>query len=685
MAKRKRGAQGGPAGQARDVPPLDNQAVNELVGLLDSGRFIEAILIMEELLQSYPREPILYKLLGMAYGEVGDLAGAAERWEEAQRLDPNDPSLWRLLAGVYQAQGRIANALRALRRYLSEDPDDEELAQVVEARDALEAALDELAQTHHVSKAEAERGGLLLERGLAAMGTEDYLGAARQFRDAARVIPGWTAPLNNLALCQFQLGNTDQALAGTEQVLSSAPDDVNALSALVRFLTILGRQAEAKAQADRLWALAQAAPTPAADDVAVPRFEFDRAANAFAFLAQDQRVIDMLERQPRDALSDSGLLYLGAALANVNRKPAALDVLKELEPHPVATQLAEAIRLNETPPGRRFPAISPGELLPGAIGERAAKEFTDIEAIADEQERRAAVAAFLGRMPTFLPAFVESLWIGDEVASANSVAILLQIGTPEAIEAVRTFAFGRLGPDDTRLHAALALRRAGHVEGNRPLLLWQDGRYQEMIPPRYEVSNGPEERDKPYPPAIARLMEKALERREREDIEGAQRFYRQVLAQDPTVVEAEQHLGLFALMEGDQAAAEQYFQHALALAPDFVLPRTALASLRIQQGKLDDARQLLIPLADRTNFRATEFGSYLFTTAELAAADNDPARARGQLRLLLGYLPGYTPARLRLRELERQEVERKQPQAQPQPGMSPLLQSPGGISLLGPR
>ncbi|MGN6699530.1 MAG: tetratricopeptide repeat protein, partial [Thermomicrobiales bacterium] len=154
MAKRKRGAQGGPAGQARDVPPLDNQAVNELVGLLDSGRFIEAILIMEELLQSYPREPILYKLLGMAYGEVGDLAGAAERWEEAQRLDPNDPSLWRLLAGVYQAQGRIVNALRALRRYLSEDPDDEELAQVVEARDALEAALDELAQTHHVSKAE---------------------------------------------------------------------------------------------------------------------------------------------------------------------------------------------------------------------------------------------------------------------------------------------------------------------------------------------------------------------------------------------------------------------------------------------------------------------------------------------------------------------------------------------------
>ena len=595
MAKRKRGAQGGPAGQAQGVPPLDNQAVNELVALLDAGRFIEAILIMEELLQSYPREPILYKLLGMAYGEVGDLAGAAERWEEAQRLDPDDSSLWRLLAGVYQGQGRIVNALRALRRYLAEEPDDEELEQVVQARAALEAALDELAQTYHVSKAEAERGGLLLERGLTAMGEEDYLGAARQFRDAARVMPGWTAPLNNLALCQFQLGNTDQALEGTERVLASAPGDVNALTALVRFLMILGRQAEAKAHADQLWSLVQAANAETTPGAAGARFDFDRAATAFAFLEQDQRVIDTLERQPREALSDSGLLFLGAALANVNRKPAALEALTQLEPHPLATRLAEAIRLNETPPGRRFPAVSPADLLPGALGERAAKEFNEVEQLADEQERRSALAAFFVRMPTFLPAFIESLWIGDEVASANAVAILLQIDTLEAIEAVRTFAFGRLGPDDTRFHAALALRREGHVDGNRPLLLWQDGRYQEMLPPRYEIATGPEERDRPYTPAIARLMEKALERREREDIEGAKRFYRQVLAQDPTVVEAEQHLGLFALMEGDQAAAEQYFSHALALAPDFVLPRTALASLRIQQGNLNDARQLADP------------------------------------------------------------------------------------------
>ena len=327
------------------------------------------------------------------------------------------------------------------------------------------------------------------------MGEEDYLGAARQFRDAARVMPGWTAPLNNLALCQFQLGNTDQALEGTERVLASAPGDVNALTALVRFLTILGRQAEAKAHADQLWSLVQAANAETTPGAAGARFDFDRAATAFAFLEQDQRVIDTLERQPQEALSDSGLILLGAALANVNRKPAA--------PKPYRNW--NRIRWRDGWPKRSSPTRAAGAALPGdqsggsaarRMGERGAKDFRG--QLLPSAERRPALAALLVRTPTFLPAFYASLWMGDELASANAVGILLRIGTPEAIEAVRTFAFGRLGRTSAPpCRARAAPRRA--VDRNRPLLLWQDGRYQEMLPPRYEIAAA-EERDRPYGP-----------------------------------------------------------------------------------------------------------------------------------------------------------------------------------------
>ncbi len=91
-----------------------------------------------------------------------------------------------------------------------------------------------------------------------------------------------------------------------------------------------------------------------------------------------------------------------------------------------------------------------------------------------------------------------------------------------ALTDVVELAFGRLGPDDIRLFAALSLRREGIIEWTRPQLLWQDGRYQEMLPPRYELTSG--EAAQPYPPAITKLMQKAIERRAEGDLDGATRL-----------------------------------------------------------------------------------------------------------------------------------------------------------------
>ncbi len=696
MAKQKRGKQRQSSIPADQLPPLNNETISHLVQMLEGEQFLEAILILEALREEHPREAIVYKLLGMAAGEVGDLATAAEQWEEAQRLAPSDASLWRLLAGVYQNQGRVVHALRALRRYVSEEQEDDDLPQIVALRDALDDAMRDLGENYGVSTADAEKAGLLLERGLRLMDKEDYLGAQRHFRDAARTMPGWVAPLNDLALCQFELGNFDASVDTARGVLESEPDDLHAHAGLVRYLTILGRREEALSYGEQLWEIVQGAlarQAAADDDEAREFFLFEQAANAFAFLDQDDRVMGTLEGQPPETLSDNGMILLAAALANVNRKPAAAELLRALEPNPVAGRLAEALTLNETPPGRRFPAIDPVQLLPTKVAKRVDKELSTIDAadLAEPATRRERLGAVLAHTPTFLPAFYASLWMGDEIASANAVGLLLRIGTPEVIEAVRTFAFGRLGPDETRLHAALLLRRDGLVESSRPLLLWQDGRFQEMSPPRYEIMQG-EEPAEPYSPAIAKLMSKALDRRAHDDIEGAERLYRQVLDQEPTVAEAAQQLGLIALVRNDTVAAEGYFARALESRPDSVVARATLASLRISQGRRDEARQLLIPVIDRTTFQANEFASAIFTVAELAAADGDLGRARQQLRLLLAYIPGHTPARMRLRDLEEEEAERKQAAQAPAaaPDYGSLLRGGdsgggSGLTLLGPR
>lgn len=688
MAKRRQARQTDSLIDPAKLPPLNNETINELARMIDMGRFVEALIILEALREEHPREPLLYKLLGTAYAEIGDLASAGERWEEAQRLDPDDPSLWRLLTGVYQLQGRIVHALRALRRYLAEDTDDPDTGQLEGLRAGLEGAVAELGDQHGVSAADAERAGLLLERGLRQMEEEDALGASRLFRDAARIIPTWTAPKNNLALCQFLLGNADTAIGTAESILASAPDDLHALAGLVRFQTITGRRAEAQAHADRLWALVGEANALEQREAGSSRFDFERAADGFALLDEDDRVIAALEPRPRETLSANGMLMLGAALANVNRKPGALAIFKELEGEPLAARLAEALQLSETPPGRRFSALSPADLAPPKVIDRVAKELDrilDDPALAgDKTARQGRLQDLLRAAPTFLPSFYLTLWLGDEPASANAVTLLLHIGTPEAIEAVRTFAFGRLGPDDLRLFAALSLRREGIIEWTRPQLLWQDGRYQEMLPPRYELTAA--DAAQPYPAAIGKLMQKAIERRAEGDLDGATRLYRQVLNQDPTITDAEQQLGVLALMTGDTESADQHLSRAHSLAPDSVLARSALASLRISQGRTDQARTLLIPLVDRTSFTVNEFASYLFTTAELAAADKDPSRARQQLRLLLAHIPTHTPARMRLRELEREEAERRKADDGKNQGAGGLVRNAtGNIPILGQR
>src|SRR5438067_2080690 len=415
--------------------------------------------------------------------------------------------------------------------------EDEDTAELEAAREELERALAETSRSLGVPMAEVERGTVLLERALRATSGGDYLNAMRLARDAGRVLPNWPPPQNTLAFAQFQLGKGDEAVAIAERVLAAHPDDVHALANLARFLTTLGRRDEALRHSDHLWSVLQ-------------------AAEAFAILEQDDRVVGALERLPRDAVSDFGLILLGAALANLRRKGEALQVLEELQPNPGAARIAEALRRNETPPGGRFIALGPADLVPAGLMDRVlARLPRPAGGVGGEEADRAAVAAVLAQAPTFMPACMASLWLTDEVTSAQTVDLLLMLRTPEGVEAVRTFAFGRLGPDETRLYAALALREAGLVNAGRGLLLWQDGRYQELYPPRYRLIEADDAGKRPYPPAASKQMAKAVARHEAGDLEGAARLYRQVLAQDPTIEDAEQHLGLIDLMQGDRDAA----------------------------------------------------------------------------------------------------------------------------------
>lgn len=662
MAKKRRGHQ-----EVPPVPTLDAETqarVDNAVTMLEAGDFVEAIGLLEPLREEHPRTALIYKLLGSAYADLGVPNAAAERWEEGAKLDPADEHLWRFLAGAYGQIGSYTHALRALRRYHALEPDGE--PDLREALQELEAILSQTSTELGLSLRDTERATILLENALRAMMKGEHEEALRAARDASRMAPEWVIPRTLIALAQFQLGRGAEALATCERLLERQPDNGHVLASYARFLVTLGRRDDALEVSDRLVAQLQ---DPNASSDNQNQFARERAAEAFALLEQDERVVATLGGDARLRAGEGALLLLGAALANLGRREEALELFASLEEHAVASRITAALRRGDVPPGGRFVSLPPSELLPSGMLDSVLAQVLEPET--EGAMGQAAMGKLLDEAPTFMPALLASLWHAEDLAAARAVDILLVLGTPEAIDALRAFVTGRLGRDEVRLHAAVGLRDDGHLGDSPVLRLWQEDQLVELSPPRFELLDPAQAPRAPYPVAVRKLMERAVARHEEGDLEAAASAYERVLAIDGSVADAEQHLGLILLLRGDREGAEPHFQRAFELDPEFVLARCTLASLRIGQRRFPEARELLEPLAGRPAFEPSELAAYLFTSAELAAAEGDGARARSQLRLLFAYVPDHEPALMRLRDLERADATQRQAAAlrlvQPQP------------------
>lgn len=131
--------------------------------------------------------------------------------------------------------------------------------------------------------------------------------------------------------------------------------------------------------------------------------------------------------------------------------------------------------------------------------------------------------------PAYLDLVAESLWLLDDGAAKSAADTLAAIGDERAAEILRSFATGRVGSDEARMHAALALPRIEGEPDKEPMTVFRGG--------------------KPTPEA---LIKKAL--------------------------------------QDDQL---------------YITGRTNLAAIRFSEGKIEEARQLVIPLYARQGVRLT--------------------------------------------------------------------------------
>ena len=629
------------------------ESLDKAENLIRRGHARQALELLEPLLETYPRVADLHYSVGFARAEIGDVWGGLDGFEGAMKLD-HSPDYWLPLAALYLQAELRAHALHAFQQVLRLQENVAAPDAVRETIAVLEEEIVTLANNLRLPAAQVEKGLRRMEVGIRAIHAGDFPACIAASRRAIELLDGWPPPHNNLSQALFFDGQPEEAIAAARQVLTQAPENVQALSHGIRFLAWTGQETEARALWTRLKEI-----TPQDN---VSRIKMAEAA---AILDEDESVYQLLkpmdDAAPENArgLGQVDQFRLAVAEANTGRHAARRRFRALQHNIPWAGNLLAALKAGRPGPGRaeRFPYFHFSELL----SRPRMGEF--IELLGPEDERspekfRAQIARFVARFPQIVLVGEKMIWESDDPIDIQAgMSILETTATPAAKAALRHFGLSQAGDDETRLQALYALMRAGGTAQNETLHVWKDGEWREVQLRQYELTDEP---DTLYVPEAAELLNRGLTAFQRDDRKQAERLFRRAVELDPRVKEAYNNLGTIYAHRGEHERAKEMYRAALEIDPLYMFPRGNLSGYLLDEDDVEGAEAMLAPLADVTRFHPQEMAFYSCAQARILMYREQYDEARSALEIALEVFPDYKLAQDLLEQLDESAFLHKQ-------------------------
>ena len=612
--------------------------------LIESGHAQEAIELLEPERLSHPNVPDVHLYYGYACGAAGDLPGAMAGYERAMRLSRN-PAYWYPLALIYMDLEMNAHALHASRQVVRHGLGAEMLDDARRMIGLLEQEMAELARVLALPVPQVERGLRHLETGNRALQRGEYGACITANQQAIKLLPGWPPPRNNLSLALFFDGQAKEAIVVARQVLSQAPDNLQALSNAIRFLVWTGQETEAQGLWPRLKAIE---PEDAQDRL--------KMAEAAAILHEDERVYQLLKPLDRSEAMQgaapehgrSTQLFLAVAEANLGKRRARARLKALQESVSWAGELLRALEAGRPGPGwaERFPYFRSTELVP----RRLMEAWIDLVSRQDRMSPkrfRQQMDRFVARVPQIVLTAEKLIW--EENQPELGIGLLKIVGTPAAYDALRRFGLSQAGDDDLRMQALYALLEEGQIGQDETLRFWGQGEWREVQLRQYEISDEPRSE---YTPRVADLLNRGMQAYKQDDDERAEQFFRRALDLEPQAKEACNNLGTIYARRDEHRRAREMFQAAVEIDPLYVIPRCNLATYLLDDDDVEGAKAMISPLADVTRFHPQEMAFYSCLQARVAIYEEDYEAARNALEAALEAWPGYEMAEELLERLQ---------------------------------
>jgi tetratricopeptide (TPR) repeat protein len=453
------------------------------------------------------------------------------------------------------------------------------------------------------------RGGALVEQ---LRGRE----AIPHLERAIKLCPLVPFPYNNLAMAHFLEGDVEKALEICDHVDRVVdPGNVFALGQRVHYLLLLGRRTEAEETGRRILGL------PGRDEFAVYK--------KCEALGRLRRHSEVYTTASRALLLDgecrkSFAFYAGTASANLARYDDAERLLEEaLEDRAHGRQAqAHLTRLR-----RRQ---GPGTLL----GEWSYLEWGHwtppgmLERLKSEEEARR------------YPGFVETIacLVNENLEDPAPLHLLGLLRTPEAIELLRRIAFGTFGPERLRFGALGILLDKGVVSADGPVDVWVAGQWRSIRPMRQELTF---EASPPLAEAVRPKMGEMLVAMRARQWRKAEALGREILSQAPEFPQALYNLAMAVRSQERKDEAEALLRRAIAADPSYLFAPASLASMKLADGKVDEARKILDEVKLTEKLNPDGYVMFLLAQADVAVMEGRPEDASRSWRMAEEIAPDH--------------------------------------------
>ncbi|TVP64514.1 MAG: hypothetical protein EA342_16265 [Leptolyngbya sp. LCM1.Bin17] len=582
--------------------------------------------VLQVLTEQYPQEKQVWEYLADVSYELQDLQTYQKASEKILEFAPNDANALYRLGSLYVNNVHPLLALQTMERALAAEPDHQFAPQAQEVVNNLKPHLPDLLEDMGLDDLEV---AILHERGQAYLSQGDYAAAREVALEVIQRHPKFVSAHNNLALANWAEGRVEDAIATSQSVLSDHPDNVHALSNLIRFLVISGDGEAAQVYGERL-----------KNTQAEAWDSWTKRVEGLSYLADDPGIVEVLDRAEADGVDSSpaGALFFhltAVALARTSDEPRALKQWKTaLKRSPGMTLAKENLSDFRRSVGQRhgaWPLSWEQWLLPNT----ASDVFNTIQGAVGSSQPAKTVAVMeqlLGRHPDLLTMLPRIMERGGPLGQQFGLMIAQHFRTPELLEIIKDFALGQNGTDSMRNQAAIIAAEAGLIPKDK-VTLWIQGEWREIMLLAYEIYPEPSsDHAKPVEKLLAQATKNLYQHDKAAAIE-AEALLQQALEVEPEAPDLLNNLAMAYILQDRQAEADALVDDLVERFPDYLFARCAKARNHLDDGNIDAAEALLTPMLSRDRFHTSEFDTFADVYVRLLVEKNQVDGARIWLQM----------------------------------------------------